>query len=360
MKKVYRNALLLSIWVPVAILYLTSALSNDQFVSCRLPTIGHLIGLRGFVRRQLDISVIFILSHPTWTAIFYDSKKQTGLPLFSAISGESSPGTAGLKYKDVVAIATLYQKLKRINFFGKVLGILASSLSIVAPGFLNGQAFERNGFYLFLTLAIAIIIAALFFSFILNPVFNIFTISKYFLIRIKKIRILCDFIIFYRKGIGIKKLIASHNSVCADIALYNRAWKEFYFLALIFSLPYSLLMLHPILFGNLHFTIYSGYVVVYGVTALYIFFTGFVMARVSHHLHDTRKRIHRVLLQTRRMPAGSLNAFCTWLDVINCLERMSSPNRKVGFTCLTLFTIAYPQMVKVNSGLLVSFFNFLP
>lgn len=66
-----------------------------------------------------------------------------------------------------------------------------------------------------------------------------------------------------------------------------------------------------------------------------------LFAKISHQLHATRKQILSLILQNGRK-------ISIQFKILDCLERMSMPTRKVGFTCLTVYTVTYLSMFKVR------------
>lgn len=322
-----KKVLLILFWMLVSSLYLMSSMSNDEFVERELPTIGYQIGQRGYLRRQNDICIVLMLTLATLVAVFYDSPDQVNLQLFAAIKpifAKRTQITPETTFEIVAKLRLNERNYFKIRFRHReisqmmlILEVVAHFFSFLAIFLTSSNDFERFSWFRILAQLLALAFAFVFFHYLLPPLVHFYITSYYFLMRIKKLNYFISYLLACRKiqSVGLRKVLTMHNAICADIARYNHYWKVFYFLTLLLNIPVSLCSLQAILFGDLPLSLYLSYIMVFSETLFYVFFTGFVIARVSHRLHDTRKRIYRVLLQTRRMPAH-LSGIRNWLELL--------------------------------------------
>lgn len=75
----------------------------------------------------------------------------------------------------------------------------------------------------------------------------------------------------------------------------------------------------------------------------YVFAIGLMFADIACSLQRTRKHLFKVL----NCNFAKIQ-FKDWLKMMSCLERVSSHGKKVGLTCLSLFTVTYTSVLQVT------------
>lgn len=141
----------------------------------------------------------------------------------------------------------------------------------------------------------------------------------------------------------VSKLLAAHDSVCSDIARYNHLWKHFYFFSLLFMIPYNISLLYCIVFGDLKTYMFVGYSTVFVSSAVYVFAIGLSLADIAFQIGLSRGQTLQILIKCR-----NLLTISNWIKVMNCLERVGSQLRKVGFTCGDFYVVSYATVFKVS------------
>lgn len=174
---------------------------------------------------------------------------------------------------------------------------------------------------------------------------RIYLISFYFRIRIKKLKALLHFNLITCNKSSLKNILIAHNTLCKDIATFSKKWKVFYFLALFSMIPISLIMLHSLLFGDLPYSLIFPAIMAFLISSGFVFVISYLLAQVSYRIHCLKKTFFKIIFNVSIKKVLKARE---WLKFMSTLERMSTPNRKIGFTCLTIFTVTYAALMKVS------------
>lgn len=331
-------------------LYLISALADDHFVGNNLPTIIYHLTIRGNSRRMTDFSVslqTYLVISIILLFIGYDHNN-SGFEIINALEGRISATAIQLNSYRFDQLQMKSRKAFQLcQTFVTLSAICACFCGAVIPSFIIFPASDKPIWLLVLIQLIACLIIIFGLKFISPPIAHLYTTVYYFGLRIKQLEALLHFLsIMQVSKTGnqtIRKLFHSHNSLCNDIARHSQFWKVFYFLSLVFTLPANICFLHPLLFGNLPYFIIGGYIVGFIVGAVYLFIIGFRFAQISYRVHKLKVPYLKVMITNFNKVS-----FTKRIKFLTCLERMSSSNRKIGFTCLTIFTVTYSSLFKVK------------
>lgn len=329
-----------------AAMYAVSAFNSDEFVSKFIPSAPFHIGIHGYTRKITDIACMLGILLALSNLINYNyTPNKSGFKLFRALKGKTSSSTIGLnprlfqklqnRAKDVVKLCQLAEFITNCVF--------TIALTLTFAFVLNKT--KQSWSFLLLTFGFALTISSLCWHFLLPPLVHLYVTSHYLLLRIQNLKKTLEFFLFIETEIKqklVSTLLAKHDLVCKDIAKYGKFWKVFYFFVLLFMVPYNLLLLHALLFGDISGIFIPCYLAVFLTSAVYIFIIGMYFAKLSHQVHATRKNVYKILQKCIRNQRLS-----QWSKLMSCVERLSNPKRPVGFTCLTIFTVTYASFFKV-------------
>lgn len=339
----------------MAILYFTSALLDDEIVKSYIPTVPYRCMIRGYSRKIAEIGVSLLVVFSMSILIFYRFNNNTrGLKIFKSIKSL-------MPFADCCLNCSQFEKLRRITSrvlkFSSQLEMVVQ-VSVLFNILMPTLVLPQESLWQYLLLSIGQLMscpmALLHNYYIMTPLTHLYIINTYFKIRIRKLILMTKIIIDFRKQLIVrsnlrisfakllKRLLESHNSVCYDIAVYSDFWKVFYFLALLFMIPNNLFFLHVTLFGNQPLLLKGGFFVIFLMGFGYIFIVGLMFANASYHIERTRIHLGKLLLLHQQ-----LMSFRQWIQLMNCIDRVSTKTRPVGFTCLTIFTVTNASVFKV-------------
>lgn len=357
LKRKSKNVFIMSILCASVIMFSISAFCDENVVR-NLPTIAFHAGVKNSARNLTDMIAALSISLAAAIIYFYNfseqcnesminSNKNLQFQFFRILKGQLSPRSGFLDRSDYLEIVSKAKRLLNLCYLTKWEIILAttlgSAISLTAlPNYERGPLFR---ILVFLVISIPTFLTC---NVILYPMAHIYATALSFSIRSSKLKNLAVYV--SNSGLSghnleflINHVIQSHNILCKHIAGCNKFWKIYYFFVLICEIPASLFCLHCILFGDLFWFQQPVYVGGFFATLGYVFFVGKILAKLSADVHSIRKAVYRMLLFNKQQIPFKL-----WVKAMSCLERMSCPNRKIGFSCLTIFTMTYASFAKVS------------
>lgn len=327
--KISKNSLVLVIIGINVLTFLFSVIESDYFVGHYLPASTLHFMLSGFTRKILDFSAF--LANLFVFAILIFSQKE----LLSNSNQQLNKGLNPLQLRRLQRRNQLFK-----NVFRHVNTLLISG-SIICVTLLI-KLLSRKPLLFSIAIEFCFSSTAVFgLPPALALLHQIFAISFYFNLRIKRLKALLNLILLSRKKISIKKLLIDHNHLCRDIARFSKLVKVFYFLALFTMIPISLLMLHSILFGGLPYFLMFPVFAAFLISNAFVFVISYLLAKVSYRVHFQKRAFLKIFIRTLNM------RFRDWVKFTTALEWMSYSNRKIGFNCLSIFTVTYSTLMKV-------------
>lgn len=384
-----KNSLNISFLAFTIILYFSSSFSTDDYVQSYLPTICHRILIRGYDRRLTEFSISLIMSFALIIRVIYHSTKPESFDLFrflqqNTANNEELWNRLKLSHDQLEKLkkkARIFVKLFKWSLFAIEIG---ANLTTLMSLFVVWNDPKESKSLVILSLVIISVAQFANWQIILAPLCHMAVISAYLSIRIQNLQAFLEMVEFWipnsteagtqnqdldgpqknrivpknRTGRIILYVAARHDAICRQIDFYHVRWTHFYFFALLFMIPFNLFMLHTLLFSSdilwFHVGGYSG-----GVfsSALYIFYIGKSFAKHCFRLYRTRPAIYRMVrVNSNRIPLNN------WIKAMSTLERLAAKERKIGFTCLKIFTVTYGTFFKVCARNSLSFeilFNYL-
>lgn len=321
-----------------AVFYLSAAISDDEFAGRYTPTLFYHLSIRGFSRKISDFASFcaFCFCLVIQLLYFKTSLDTNAFKLFKSLKNGIVPD--GIKVRQA---KVLQKKL----FVVIKLCLVLRNLAIFVLG--SSILLSLKSRYSFLSLILSLLIIAIIrplYALLLPPIAQIYVTSLYFSYRIQNFRLFLKFrtVLKNLNPQQFKQILIRHNRICEEIANYNSFWKNFYFAALVSMTPINLFMLHGFLFEvNLQIFLFLALIVALLISGFYVFFVGFCFALISYKVHKTKPQLNSLIYKTNYI------SFRTWLNLMNCVERMSCRDKKIGFTCLTLFTVTSASLFKV-------------
>lgn len=337
------------------LLHSISATNSDEVARDYIPSIAARFGLHGFARKLSELVVVTGCSCAISIAFFYNFSRhrEKGFQIFKAVKSLIKAEKVNLNISQLkkLQVRALFL-LKLWNRF-RYLTYASIEVMYVIPLFANRQASLQHLWLLVVSMLIGFGMATTAITWIMPPVVHLYIVSYYFRLRIKRVKLLSSLIERIPVNSAIKKyvlkLIYSHNLVCKDIALYNQLWKHIYFFTLLTMIPFNLFVLNCLLSGSLKFYMFVGYIAIFLFSAFYVFAIGLCLADIAYQIQQGSLQLNRIHLKCKsRLPLS------TWFKIMNCVERISSKHRKIGFTFGEVYYVTYATVFKVR---LYSFFQ---
>ena len=141
-----------------------------------------------------------------------------------------------------------------------------------------------------------------------------------------------------------EQLVTEHNAICKQIMIYNKFWSKYLLYLLMTFIPVNLLMLNQMLFKNLNIYLYYyfGFLVI--VTWIIIFFLSYCLSTITKKIHTTGKILYKLQFCAERT---NLYDSKTKIKLLIAIERMITPNIRVGFSVGPLFVMTYAMLMRV-------------
>lgn len=323
--------------------FVTSAFNNDETVK-NWPAIVYHVGVTKTARKYTDMicALSFFLIVPTMYLYNFVDIDNKSLIFFRILKGQFSPKTWSLdasEFRHLVSKTRKFFNFLNLIIFESTLAFaFAAAVSLTALPHYDQSAIFRLGVFFFF-MAPCYVACKIYYY----PLGHIYATAISFSIRTRKIAMLAT-VAASMKNVSchvIHHVLRKHDKVCQQIAVCAIFWKTYYFVVLICAIPANLFSLHCFFFGNVFWYQKVAYFGSFLSHGFYIFLVGTNLARVSYDVHSTRKAIYSMT----RSHLCRMNTRL-WLKAMACLERMAS-NRKIGFTCLTIFTVTYATFAKV-------------
>lgn len=340
--KLNSQHLIIGFLVLNASLYCLSALSDDDFVGKYLPTILYHLTIRGFTRKILDFTAFMTIFLSLASYLLF--RNRPPLSIFNDLSKGEITGLR-LNRKLFAKLCKMYGKVMKLNRKLIAVSIFGGLLTAtIIPAFYIFP-FSNNSFgYLVFVQVLFIPLTFLVLDLVLTPSAYLYMTVFYLRLLIQQQKVMLKYSLLMRRaGNGaIKELLQSHGCLCKDIACHNKTWNRFYFFALFTMLPSSLFSFHSIFFGEVpHFILFGLFVAAFISTA-YVFVVSTWLASVSCKFHQLKNSFFKLLV----CKGGKMSIRLS-INVLNCYESLAS-KKKIGFTCLSLFTVTYSALFKVR------------
>lgn len=327
-----------------------SSLCDDEFVFEYLPSIVYPLGLRGFSRKITEFAICLANAFCIAVILLFSSpktKRDITWQLDPLMNIEFVNSFSKLKL-DTIQLKKLKARIVSVKKLAKISVILGTASvtfsSTVIPVLFIFPNYPKPIWFQFFVIASISPVSLIAINLFINQIAAIYTAIYYFRLRIKKVDNFLKLMKAFRKLNKqiLSRFLTMHSSVCKDIVFSNQIWKIFYFCSLIFLLPSNLFFLHTMLFGNMPYFVFIGTTAAIIITAVYIFAISFWLADVSFSVHKLRIKTYYLLVNNNQNLS-----LRSWIKLITCFERMSVKNKKIGFTCLSIFTITYTSVFKV-------------
>lgn len=324
-------------------IYCVSTLLKDDQVQ-NWPLISYYAHLRGMVRRMTDAIMCLFCYFQVLVLYFYNfyvEKHSSILGFFRMLKGELL-GKSGM---DSMELKKLQKHCRKILELSKIVSY-AGCFTVTFAGACSLTILPQpNTSASFLCLVFVLFAACIYemWTTIVYPLAHLYLTFQFFKIRINKLEAIIQISGKSLLRKIFRTILPCHDHICKTIVEFSNFWKIYYFLALVTLIPATLFCLHNALFGDVIWFQTAAFVAAFFGGAGYIFILGLMFSQLSYEIHNTRKCLYYFIFNNnRKIPLR------VWLKGINTLERMSSKSRKIGFTCLTIFTVNYRTFLKVS------------